>query len=94
MPIGSLDANHLQGEVQWMIWEVDDDLDGSISWEEFKSCYVRTLLDSHGLELNQLYYLTQFLLCDTDSSQTVSGEICLQEVLDSCDSCGLPMPSS
>lgn len=57
-----------------MIWEVDNDLDGSVSWGEFKGCYVRTLLDSHGLELNQLYYLTQFLLCDTDSSQTVSGE--------------------
>lgn len=64
----------LQSEVQWMIWEVDNDLDGCVSWEEFKGCYVRTLLDSHGLELNQLYYLIQFLLCDTDGSQTVSGE--------------------
>ncbi|GMF53308.1 unnamed protein product [Phytophthora fragariaefolia] len=63
-----------QGEVQWMVWEVDNDLDGCVSWEEFKGCYVRTLLDSHGLELNQLYYLIQFLLCDTDGSQTVSGE--------------------
>ncbi|KAG1684279.1 hypothetical protein DVH05_011458 [Phytophthora capsici] len=63
-----------KGEVQWMIWEVDDDLDGNVNWEEFKGCYVRTLLDSHGLELNQLYYLIQFLLCDTDSSQTVSAD--------------------
>ncbi|KAF4132514.1 EF-hand domain pair [Phytophthora infestans] len=70
----SLNRIPTKGEVQWMIWEVDDDLDGSVSWEEFKGCYVRTLLDSHGLELNQLYYLIQFLLCDTDSSQTVSAD--------------------
>ncbi|KAL3656267.1 hypothetical protein V7S43_018914 [Phytophthora oleae] len=69
----SLNRVPSKGEVQWMIWEVDDDLDGNVSWEEFKGCYVRTLLDSHGTELNQLYYLIQFLLCDTDSSQTVSG---------------------
>ncbi|KAG6962903.1 hypothetical protein JG688_00008400 [Phytophthora aleatoria] len=70
----SLNRVPSKGEVQWMIWEVDDDLDGSVSWEEFKGCYVRTLLDSHGHELNQLYYLIQFLLCDTDSSQTVSAD--------------------
>ncbi|OWY96750.1 hypothetical protein PHMEG_00032903 [Phytophthora megakarya] len=63
-----------KSDVQWMIWEVDDDLDGCVNWEEFRSCYVRTLLDSHGLEPNQLYYLIQFLLCDTDSSQTVSAD--------------------
>ncbi|KAK1928390.1 Calmodulin-like protein 1 [Phytophthora citrophthora] len=70
----SLNRVPSKGEVQWMIWEVDEDLDGNVSWEEFKGCYVRTLLDSHGLELNQLYYLIQFLLCDTDSSQTVSAD--------------------
>ncbi|KAG1685778.1 hypothetical protein DVH05_007715 [Phytophthora capsici] len=70
----SLNRVPSKGEVQWMIWEVDDDLDGNVNWEEFKGCYVRTLLDSHGLELNQLYYLIQFLLCDTDSSQTVSAD--------------------
>ncbi|KAG6609061.1 Calmodulin protein 1 [Phytophthora cinnamomi] len=70
----SLNRVPSKGEVQWMIWEVDNDLDGCVSWEEFKGCYVRTLLDSHGLELNQLYYLIQFLLCDTDGSQTVSAD--------------------
>ncbi|EGZ11172.1 hypothetical protein PHYSODRAFT_519275 [Phytophthora sojae] len=70
----SLNRVSSKSEVQWMIWEVDNDLDGCVSWEEFKGCYVRTLLDSHGLELNQLYYLIQFLLCDTDGSQTVSAD--------------------
>ncbi|KAE8876935.1 hypothetical protein PF005_g26057 [Phytophthora fragariae] len=70
----SLNRVSSKGEVQWMIWEVDYDLDGCLSWEEFKGCYVRTLQDSHGLELNQLYYLIQFLLCDTDGSQTVSAD--------------------
>lgn len=56
-----------------MIWEADDDLDGCIDWHEFRSCYVRSLVDKHGLEPNQLYHLVQFLLCDTDESFTVSG---------------------
>ncbi|RLN97929.1 hypothetical protein BBJ28_00013334 [Nothophytophthora sp. Chile5] len=56
-----------------MIWEVDDDLDGCINWEEFKGCYMRTLMDKHDLEPNQLFYLIQFLLCDTDGSQSRIG---------------------
>lgn len=56
-----------------MIWEVDDDLDGSVDWHEFRGCYARTAVDKHGLEANQLYHLIQFLLCDADESFTVSG---------------------
>ncbi|KAF1336549.1 hypothetical protein FI667_g386, partial [Globisporangium splendens] len=62
---------------KWMIWEADDDLDGAIDWHEFRSCYARSLVDKHGLEPNQLYHFTQFLLCDVDGSFTVSGVVAL-----------------
>lgn len=65
--------NFSQTEVQWMVWEADDDLDGCVDWLEFRSSYARSLVDKHGLEPNQLYHFIQFLLCDTDESFTVSG---------------------
>ncbi|TYZ58189.1 hypothetical protein PybrP1_003844 [[Pythium] brassicae (nom. inval.)] len=61
-----------KADVQWMIWEIDDDLDGCVDWHEFRSCCARTTTDRHGLEPNQLYHLIQFLLCDADASFTVS----------------------
>ena len=30
------DTAHLQKEVQDMIWEVDENLDGLVDWDEFK----------------------------------------------------------
>jgi hypothetical protein len=62
-----------QAEVQWMIWEADDDLDGALSWIEFRAAYVRAARDRLALEPNQLYQLVLFLLCDADGSQSVSG---------------------
>uniref|UniRef100_K3X7N7 EF-hand domain-containing protein n=1 Tax=Globisporangium ultimum (strain ATCC 200006 / CBS 805.95 / DAOM BR144) TaxID=431595 RepID=K3X7N7_GLOUD len=68
----TMSRNPTKTEIQWMIWEADDDLDGAIDWHEFKSCYARSLVDKHGLEPNQLYHFIQFLLCDVDGSFTVS----------------------
>ncbi|DAZ98527.1 TPA: hypothetical protein N0F65_007026 [Lagenidium giganteum] len=62
----------LQSELQWMIWEVDEDLDGIVTWEEFKASCARCLADKHNLEPNQLFHLVQFLMCDADNSQSVS----------------------
>ncbi|TMW69501.1 hypothetical protein Poli38472_001657 [Pythium oligandrum] len=61
-----------KADVQWMIWEVDDDQDGSLDWEEFRGSFVRCIVDRQGLEPNQLFCLILFLLCDTDNSLALS----------------------
>mmetsp|Transcript_114900 Transcript_114900/g.246926 ORF Transcript_114900/g.246926 Transcript_114900/m.246926 type:complete len:86 (-) Transcript_114900:582-839(-) len=49
-------------EISLMIWEVDDDLDGRISEEEFLNCYKRILLDEEFLEPRKFYNLIEFLM--------------------------------
>lgn len=46
------------------IWEIDDDLDGAISYDEFERSYLRARDDRSGLEPSHLFYLTCFLTYD------------------------------
>ena len=48
----------LRSEVALYIWEVDDDLDGFISKDEFQIMYKRCVSDKTGLEPRKLYNLT------------------------------------
>ncbi|GLE03366.1 hypothetical protein PINS_up012256 [Pythium insidiosum] len=63
----------MQAQVQWIIWEADDDLDGCIDWDEFRGAFARSVADRQNLEPNQLFYLTHFMLCHSDNSTRVSG---------------------
>ena len=45
-----LGAHPTRGELKEMIWEVDDDLDGMVSIEEFETMYKRCTIDSSGME--------------------------------------------
>ncbi|RHZ14134.1 hypothetical protein DYB37_006327 [Aphanomyces astaci] len=44
-------------EVEHMIWEVDEDMDGCVSMDEFKTMFSRCVQDHHGVEPTQLYHL-------------------------------------
>lgn len=46
-------------EISLMIWEVDDDLDGRISKDEFFSAQKRILLDQELLEPRKFYHLVE-----------------------------------
>ena len=45
-----------------MIWEVDDDQDGKVSWKEFQNMLERNLQDTSGFEPSDLYNFAQFLM--------------------------------
>ena len=58
-------------EIEQMIWEVDENLDGRIDEYEFRLMYKRCVNDQTGLEPRNLYNLVQFLMylkCDTNAS--------------------------
>ena len=68
----------MKSEVDFIIWEVDDDLDGYISKDEYLTMYKRVITDAVGLEPRQLYNLVQFLMYDKDFEGTVTVEETLQ----------------
>lgn len=45
-----------------MIWEIDENLDGHITRDEFELMYKRCRLDTTGLEPRSLYNVVQFLM--------------------------------
>mmetsp|Transcript_1231 Transcript_1231/g.3580 ORF Transcript_1231/g.3580 Transcript_1231/m.3580 type:complete len:250 (-) Transcript_1231:170-919(-) len=59
-------------EVEELIWEVDENLDGFVDWDEFKLTYQRNLADATGLEPCQLFNVVQFMLYDKDGSGKVT----------------------
>eukprot|EP01048_Picozoa_sp_COSAG05_P015408 COSAG05_NODE_1856_length_3955_cov_1.812241_3_plen_178_part_00 len=75
------------GEVQDIIWEVDDDRDGGLTWEEFSALYERIRNDKEffswnermrgavdGREPHCMYTLIEFLMFDLDADGFVSLE--------------------
>ncbi len=48
-------------QLEYMIWEVDENLDGEIDWNEFKMMYHRNVTDETGLEPFELFNIVQFM---------------------------------
>ena len=67
-----------RSEVNLIIWEVDDDLDGFVSKEEFQTMYKRCISDDTGLEPRKLFNLVQFLMYDKKFKGRVTVEETLQ----------------
>jgi Ca2+-binding EF-hand superfamily protein len=65
-------------DIELWIWEVDDDLDQHVSFEEFLTMYQRCISDPTGLEPRNLFNLVQFLMYDKEFSGRISVEQTLQ----------------
>ena len=58
--------------VEEIIWEVDEDLDGKLSWSEFRLMYNRNIMDRTGLEPCKMFNLVQFMIYDRNENNRVS----------------------
>ncbi|KAL7540906.1 hypothetical protein ACHAXR_011348 [Thalassiosira sp. AJA248-18] len=68
----SLGKRVTKREVQNMMWEVDEKLDGVIDWDEFYLNFERNIRDSSGLEPARFYHMIQFMIYDRDNNGMVS----------------------
>ncbi|KAG9402277.1 hypothetical protein AC1031_006905 [Aphanomyces cochlioides] len=65
-----------KAEVEHMIWEVDEDLDGCVSFDECKAMFTRCIGDTQGVEPTQFYHVFQFLIYDQNFNFAVTvGEL-------------------
>ena len=55
-----------------MIWEVDEDGDGCVSWDEYLACYERMVADKVGREPRKLSTLIEFLMLDEEEHNWIS----------------------
>ena len=69
-----------KAEVKLMVWEVDEDLDGYVSREEFEIMYKRCVSDKTGLEPRKLFNLVQFMMYDKNHSGRITEEDTLELV--------------
>ena len=86
---GKVDAQEVMEELTFLrhpvkaddaaliIWEVDDDLNGKLSWDEFEAAYFRCQIDATGFAPRRFFFIAEFLLMDRD----FSGSITLDEAM-------------
>ena len=61
-----------RSQIDDVIWEINDKLDGNITWEEYNKSYERCKNDMSGLEPTDFYYLVCFLMYDKDLEGKIS----------------------
>ena len=64
-------------EIQKMIWEVDDNLDGKVDWDEFRLAFHRNITDDTGLECSTFFNIVQFMTYD----KTFSGSVTVDDTM-------------
>ena len=72
-------CKNFKEEVEEMIWEVDEDCDKCVNWEEFKTMFYRVRVDnSSPWEPRKLYNVVEFMMHDKDSSGTIDMDECME----------------
>ena len=58
-PLRALNRVCTKKQLEYMIWEVDENLDGCVDWDEFQMMYYRNMTDTPGLEPFELFNIVQ-----------------------------------
>lgn len=59
------------------IWEVDDDNDGAVDWDEFRTMFYRVRDDESSCEPRRMFNLIDFLMLDKNHSGSVDMDECI-----------------
>lgn len=73
-----LDHRCKRVEIEDMIWEVDEDCDKAVNWEEFQAMYHRCRNDKTGFEPRRMFNVVEFLMNDKNGNGRVSVEEAMQ----------------
>jgi Ca2+-binding EF-hand superfamily protein len=76
--IRTLCEEFAKDELEGMIWEADDNLDGYVSEKEFINMYKKCISDEKEEEAKKLFYLIQFLMYDKDEKHKITIEDTLE----------------
>ena len=76
--IRTLCEEFAKDELEGMIWEADDNLDGYVSEKEFINMYKKCISDDKEEEGKKLFYLIQFLMYDKDEKHSITVEDTLE----------------
>jgi Ca2+-binding EF-hand superfamily protein len=74
----TLCSEYPKEEMEMMIWEVDENLDGYVSEHELDVMYKRCVTDAMESEPKRLYYLVQFLMYDKERKGFITEEDTLE----------------
>jgi Ca2+-binding EF-hand superfamily protein len=61
-------------EINDMIWEADENLDGVVDWEELRGMFNRNLIDKTELEPVNLFNVVQFMTYDKKNCGTITAD--------------------
>jgi len=64
-------------EAALTVWEVDDDNDGKVDWDEFRTMFYRVRDDQTNCEPRRLFNLVDFLMLDKNHSGSVDMDECI-----------------
>ena len=65
-------------DIELMIWEVDTNLNGYLSFDAYEKMYKRCVIDTKELEPKKLYTLVQFLMFDKEHKGYITEEDTLE----------------
>ena len=86
---GKVDAEELMAELEFLghkvkrcvaeliIWEVDDDADEAVDWEEFRTMFYRIRDDTTGCEPRKLFNMVEFLMHDKNYTGSIDLDECV-----------------